>query len=318
MDLAYFNNICEEIINVILTAQNEIVVAMAWFTNEDLLNALTASQEKGVNVRIVILDDAINWMPYAPDFNKLIKAGAEFYVAPISIGFMHHKFCIIDNKKIITGSYNWTYYAEHRNLENIIISEDKNVSSDYNIAFEQIVKNLSIKDNVTKLELENITNYTTINIDEINNEIETISRVRNLPSVQQIVKPQSVVQIIDRKKKAISRLYIGMFVDKEWVDYIRIGDELPANRTNNEPLYLSPENWDNLKMTILYSDEKDNQSQIISKTLSGIADKSKLDSEVKIRVSLSKEGIITCEVHSVKTGKSIVATQIVPNSVKYE
>jgi phosphatidylserine/phosphatidylglycerophosphate/cardiolipin synthase-like enzyme len=34
---------------------------------------------------------------------------------------MHNKFCVINNKILINGFYNWTYYAEDRNRENVLI-----------------------------------------------------------------------------------------------------------------------------------------------------------------------------------------------------
>ena len=37
---------------------------------------------------------------------------------------MHHKFMIIDNKRVLTGSYNWTVSAAEKNEENIIILND--------------------------------------------------------------------------------------------------------------------------------------------------------------------------------------------------
>ena len=50
--------------------------------------------------------------------------GGILRTAPADKGFLHHKFCVIDRETVITGSYNWTYYAETRNLENIIIFHD--------------------------------------------------------------------------------------------------------------------------------------------------------------------------------------------------
>lgn len=37
---------------------------------------------------------------------------------------MHKKYCVIDNVTTITGSYNWTTNAEHRNDENITIEKN--------------------------------------------------------------------------------------------------------------------------------------------------------------------------------------------------
>lgn len=49
---------------------------------------------------------------------------------------MHDKFCVIDFKKVITGSYNWTYKASH-NSENILILDDPSVATQYISRFEQ-------------------------------------------------------------------------------------------------------------------------------------------------------------------------------------
>jgi phosphatidylserine/phosphatidylglycerophosphate/cardiolipin synthase-like enzyme len=42
-------------------------------------------------------------MYYAPDFNEFIKAGGKLRIANAENGFMHHKFCVIDNDLAITG-----------------------------------------------------------------------------------------------------------------------------------------------------------------------------------------------------------------------
>ena len=42
---------------------------------------------------------------YAPDFNDFIKAGGTLRIANRDIGLMHHKFCVVDDTVIMTGSY---------------------------------------------------------------------------------------------------------------------------------------------------------------------------------------------------------------------
>jgi hypothetical protein len=37
---------------------------------------------------------------------------------------MHNKYCIIDGEILINGSYNWTYFAETKNEENVVIFKD--------------------------------------------------------------------------------------------------------------------------------------------------------------------------------------------------
>jgi len=52
---------------------------------------------------------------------------------------MHHKYFIIDKSIIGTGSYNWTYSAENKNEENIILSNDKNIVNQYLFNFNELI-----------------------------------------------------------------------------------------------------------------------------------------------------------------------------------
>jgi phosphatidylserine/phosphatidylglycerophosphate/cardiolipin synthase-like enzyme len=40
---------------------------------------------------------------------------------------MHHKFAIIDNRLLLTGSYNWTFSANNRNDENLMVIDDPEI-----------------------------------------------------------------------------------------------------------------------------------------------------------------------------------------------
>lgn len=53
---------------------------------------------------------------------------------------MHNKYCIIDNEKVIDGSYNWSYGARY-NLEHIIVIESTKVAKMYKASFERIYSN---------------------------------------------------------------------------------------------------------------------------------------------------------------------------------
>lgn len=54
---------------------------------------------------------------------------------------MHHKFCIIDLKKVITGSFNWTEKANF-NFENIKIIESREKAEDFASRFIQIIEGI--------------------------------------------------------------------------------------------------------------------------------------------------------------------------------
>lgn len=140
---AHFSNIRTEIISLLKDAEKEVLIAMAWFTNRELLNAIIQCLRRKVKVKLILLDDIINHCDFGADFNLFIaESDSEFYLYPPSIKFMHHKFCVIDGKTLITGSYNWTNYAENRNLENIVVTNDLSLIENYTACFNNMKKEL--------------------------------------------------------------------------------------------------------------------------------------------------------------------------------
>ena len=51
---------------------------------------------------------------------------------------MHHKFCVIDNRVVMTGSFNWTRSASDRNYENIMITSQKACVKQYHTYFQRM------------------------------------------------------------------------------------------------------------------------------------------------------------------------------------
>ncbi len=120
----HFEDIQEKIARKLLDAKNQILVAVAWLTDEKLFNILCTQAENLVDVQVLILKDEIN-MNCNIDYEKLVKSGGKLYWQEnINSSLMHHKFCIIDKKTVITGSYNWTNKAKS-NFENIVILENE-------------------------------------------------------------------------------------------------------------------------------------------------------------------------------------------------
>ena len=143
MNQAFFTNIRSEILNLLGKAEKDVLIAMAWFTSRELLDAIINCQRRGICVKVLLLDDIINHCDFGADFNLFIaEQGSEFYLYPPSKKFMHHKFCVIDSKIMITGSYNWTNYAESRNLENVVITDDSILIQEYTTCFNNMKKDL--------------------------------------------------------------------------------------------------------------------------------------------------------------------------------
>ena len=51
---------------------------------------------------------------------------------------MHHKFAIVDGNVLINGSFNWTRQAITGNQENLIITEDKNITQLFMREFQKL------------------------------------------------------------------------------------------------------------------------------------------------------------------------------------
>ncbi len=129
---------CERrITELISSAKHSIDIAMYTFTNSRIAWALVKAYERGVRVR-VLLDGQQASDKYSKG-TFLSKRGI-FVVYDRMPGLMHNKFCIIDDKIVITGSYNWTATAEEKNEENLLVIHDYNVAKVYKERFNYLLK----------------------------------------------------------------------------------------------------------------------------------------------------------------------------------
>lgn len=165
---AYFSNIDTVIASYLEKATSEITVAVAWFTDRKLFEVLCNKAKCGITVSIVLIDDDINKGQYGLDFSQLIRLGGSIFFLPQdeqNNSIMHHKFCVIDNQTVITGSFNWSKRAR-RNDENItIVENDARFSIDFTDAFTEIVNRIngnssqSIDTSAVRTRLELIRNF---------------------------------------------------------------------------------------------------------------------------------------------------------------
>lgn len=208
MNTAYFKDISSHIQEQLDNAQDEIKIAMAWFTSNELFEALKSCLKRKVSVSLLILDDPINWAPYAPDFNQLIEMGATLKVADSSQGLMHHKFCIIDGTLLINGSYNWTYYAETRNSENVVFSDDKLLIQSFDDEYGKITQPISKKSKTPRMTWQEIADLQLFDFTDLNYESKHIAYNQSLPQIQ-LQKCGSIVEVKQVEKKARLKYSIG-------------------------------------------------------------------------------------------------------------
>lgn len=130
---AYFNGIADKIINDLDGARVSIHVCIAWFTNQRIADKLIEKYKEGIDVKVIFYDDHTN-SKFGVNIDKIpYKA-----VRGTRGGIMHNKYCIIDNQKVITGSYNWSEKAENKNDENAAVMYDYDRASDYSVEFRKM------------------------------------------------------------------------------------------------------------------------------------------------------------------------------------
>ena len=116
------------IINQLDQAKTTILIQAYFFTSEPIAKALLGAYKRGVNIR-VILDRKQRTDQYSMAtflFNQGISVKIDSRHAA-----NHNKVMIIDEKIVITGSFNFTPKAENQNAENLLVIRDGKLASLY-------------------------------------------------------------------------------------------------------------------------------------------------------------------------------------------
>ncbi|MDO6713357.1 phospholipase D-like domain-containing protein [Aliiglaciecola sp. 2_MG-2023] len=134
---AHFQEIKDQIIESIRSAEFTIWIAVAWFTDRDIGNELRLKHQKGINVRVIVNDDEITDKHGLEFSSRGIEYKKVSPNSPWGKKLMHNKFCIIDLYKVIHGSYNWTSNAQYNN-ENITITESRDLAEEFSRQFIEL------------------------------------------------------------------------------------------------------------------------------------------------------------------------------------
>lgn len=137
-----FKNISDKLIRELDKASMTLQIAIAWFTNESIFEKLLEKLDDNIKVDLIIINDSINLNTKGIEFDKFIAKGGNLFLAE-SKTLMHNKFAIIDSNTVLTGSYNWTYNAEFRNKENIVIIPDSSIIPAFEQEFNDLISKSS-------------------------------------------------------------------------------------------------------------------------------------------------------------------------------
>jgi len=140
----YFTDIKKAIIEELAQSKTSISIVSSFFTDRSIFHLLCSLARQGIKVMLVIADEPINLIQTELNYGELLGAGGQFFLSNRTAhgSMMHHKFCIIDGIKLITGSYNYTYKA-NENRENILLVESKEVAEEYQKELNFVISELS-------------------------------------------------------------------------------------------------------------------------------------------------------------------------------
>lgn len=125
----------QAIIHLLQQARQNLDICVFTISDDLISNAILNAKNRGVQIRIISDDDKS--FDKGSDIAALARQGIPIKVDN-SPNHMHHKFVLADQKKVLTGSYNWTRSAAVHNFENIIISYKPAVIQLYKKEFERL------------------------------------------------------------------------------------------------------------------------------------------------------------------------------------
>lgn len=111
------------VVAAVADARRQVFVQAFNITSEAIAGALIAAKRRGVDVRITA-DREQTFGGERTRIPDLAAAGIPIWLE-VRYTAAHSKVMIIDPESqepvLITGSYNWTWSAQHRNAENLLI-----------------------------------------------------------------------------------------------------------------------------------------------------------------------------------------------------
>lgn len=114
----YFEDIDFHIEKELMKARESVKVCVAWIRWLKYSPIFDKLTRKGVTVEVIYNDDVLNNRNFVPPLEASL-----YPIKARGCALMHNKFCIIDDYKILTGSFNWSRNAR-RHFENIVFIEN--------------------------------------------------------------------------------------------------------------------------------------------------------------------------------------------------
>jgi phosphatidylserine/phosphatidylglycerophosphate/cardiolipin synthase-like enzyme len=125
------------IVDTLRRARVRVHVAIYGLTNRAIETALADLARAGIKVALKADRSQTSGKSQAALLARLNDAGVAVEVLQ-SRALLHDKFAIVDDRWVITGSFNWTARAERLNRENVLIFDCPALASNFETEWETI------------------------------------------------------------------------------------------------------------------------------------------------------------------------------------
>jgi len=129
-----------KIISLIKKAKKSIDICVFTISDNKITQVILDAHKCGIDITIISDNDKAN--DKGSDIHHLLNKGVNIIVDK-SPYHMHHKFAIFDNKILLNGSFNWTRSATDVNEENILVSGEPGLVSQFSSQFENLKNKLN-------------------------------------------------------------------------------------------------------------------------------------------------------------------------------
>jgi len=126
----------DEIISLISSASSTLDLEVYAFSYELLADELISAQARGVSVRALLEPNLSGDNPNLKTAETLRDGGVNVrWAAPSRTN--HAKFLILDGRRVLVGSHNWSWHAMNSNREASVLVEDTATVREFEDAFEK-------------------------------------------------------------------------------------------------------------------------------------------------------------------------------------
>jgi phosphatidylserine/phosphatidylglycerophosphate/cardiolipin synthase-like enzyme len=124
-----------DIIELIQSSDKYLDICVFTISDNRISEEIIGAFNRGIEIRIISDNEKMH--DDGSDIKTLAKAGIPTKIDQ-SPNHMHHKYMIIDEIRVLTGSYNWTKSAAKFNQENIIITDHDEIVTGFMDNFSQL------------------------------------------------------------------------------------------------------------------------------------------------------------------------------------